>query len=348
MESKEQRKITEQFQRQKALEAWLQADCGLTSVTLQPMLGDASFRRYFRVSTQAGSLVAMDAPPPHENCRPYVAIANALRGMGLQTPEIMAADIEHGYLLITDLGDLTYLKALHSENANQLYQRALDALAILQSGRQIAGHTLPPFTRNFMWQEWVWHKEWFLGKLLCLPLENVEKELDSCYERIVESALHQPQVFMHRDYHSANLMVLPNNDMGILDFQDAFIGPVTYDLVSLLRDCYIDWPEKDVRIWVQIYWQKLAAQGVLRDVDEQQFLRWFDWMGMQRHLKALLTFARKHVRDQQTHYLQHVPRTLAYLLNTTQRYPECAALHDYLHATVQPAFERVMSTLCVA
>jgi aminoglycoside/choline kinase family phosphotransferase len=155
------------------------------------------------------------------------------------------------------------------------------------------------------------------------------KTLDACYERLIEAISTQPQVFMHRDYHSANLMVL-KQDVGILDFQDAFIGPVTYDLASLLRDCYIAWPDEQVTRWVQQYWRMQREQGLLNNISEDQFMRMFDWMSVQRHLKALMTFARKHVRDQQSSYLQHIPRTLNYLQHVTSRYPELTPMHRYL------------------
>jgi N-acetylmuramate 1-kinase len=326
-------------ERKSALAAWLESDCGLQPISLQAMAGDASFRRYFRIHTQTGSLVVMDAPPVQENCRSYVAVANALRSMGLNAPEIIAADLERGFLLITDFGDLTYLKTLNAQNADPLYQQALNALATLQSCRSVPDSSIPPFTRQVMWQEWAWHKEWFLEKLLGLQSAAEEKELDASYALIVESAATQPQVFMHRDYHSANLMVLPAQGVGILDFQDAFIGPLTYDLVSLLRDCYIDWPEERVHHWVLDYQKKLQQRGLL-DVDPQVILRWFDWMGMQRHLKALLTFARKYVRDQQPQYLNYIPRTLKYLQNVSQRYPELSLLNKYLNTTVAKAVER--------
>lgn len=321
-----------------ALQHWLDDACGLDRVTLQPMQGDASFRRYFRIHTPSTSYVAMDAPPPQENCRPYVAIAKSLRSMGLHAPEIIAADVENGFLLMTDFGDWTYLKSLNMQNADSLYDSALTALASMQAIREVPGRPLPHFTQDFMRQEWAWHKEWFLGKLLHLDVSQQEAALDQCFEHVVESAANQPQVFMHRDYHSANLMVLPASQVGILDFQDAFIGPVTYDLVSLLRDCYIDWPAALVTKWALSYHAKLQL-----DVTQEEFLRWFDLMGVERHLKALFTFARKHVRDQQSNYLKHVPRTLKYLLNVTQRYPELLALHDYLQMHVQTEFEKVIT-----
>lgn len=327
--------------RKNALERWCSAIGWLQNVSILPMPNDASFRRYFRVCSSKGSFVAMDAPPPQENCYPFAAIARALHAKGLNTPEIFAEDLEQGFLLITDFGDKTYLKALNMENADTLYSRALESLTIMQGCREVPGRMIPPFTREFMLQEWAWHKEWFLDKWLGVPLTNIERALDDCYMRIIDMAATQPQVFMHRDYHSANLMVLPGS-VGILDFQDAFIGPVTYDLVSLLRDCYISWPDERVTHWVNTYWRSLIQLGVLNAVTQQEFLHWFDWMGLQRHLKALLTFARKKIRDQQPQYLKHVPRTLYYLLNVSGRYPELNAMSEYLHLTVKPAVEREM------
>lgn len=331
-----------------ALKQWL-IQCGLPlSLELKPMINDASFRRYFRVYTPTGTWVAMDAPPPWENCESYVAIARALLTLGLQVPEIIYEDIVQGFLLITDLGEVTYLRALTMHNADQLYDRALKALCLMQGLSHIPSRTVPLFDKELMWKEWEWHKEWFLGKLLGLSLSVIqEKELDSTMMLLVESAMTQPQVFMHRDFHSANLMVLANENVGVLDFQDAFRGPITYDLASLLRDCYIDWPHERVTAWAIQYWQQLQALGVLtKKVSYQEFLRWFDWMGMQRHIKTLFTFARKHLRDQQSHYLKHVPRTLKYLLTISQCYSQCRPLHDYLETKVQPAFDQ-MKSLCV-
>jgi len=344
MESAQEVKVAElkKAERQRAIEQWLYSACRMKSASLQPMKGDASMRRYFRISAMDQSYVVMDAPPSQENCYPFVEISAALRKMGLHTPEILHADLFQGFLLLTDFGDTTYLKALTAENADQLYRAALKALSVLQGCRSVEGYIVPPFTADFMWQEWAWYKEWMLNGLLGLSLPLAEKDLDACYGQLVESAVNQPQVFMHRDFHSANLMALPDGNVGILDFQDAFIGPVTYDLVSLLRDCYIDWPQERVRAWALFYLQTLQKNSVFNQVTEQEFLRWFDFMGMQRHLKALLTFARKHVRDHQSHYLKYIPRTLNYVLRVSQVYPELDTLHDYLRVTVQPAFERVM------
>jgi len=335
--------------RQIELYQWLHSLAELSSIKLLPMQADASFRRYFRVLTNNGSFVAMDAPPATENCRPFVAVANALRQHGLLAPQIIAAELDHGFLLLTDFGDQTFLKALTPENATSLYHAGLNALATMQDCRPSSEvYSLPAFNGEFMLKEWQWVKEWVFEKWLQLNLSSQSLiELDQVYQLIVESAVQQPQVFMHRDFHSANLMLVdePSSastfQVGILDFQDAFIGPVTYDVVSLLRDCYIDWPNELVCEWVEYYRQLLISKNII-SATETEFLKWFDWMGIQRHLKALLTFARKHVRDQQSRYLQFVPRTLAYLLSVSANYPELKPLHMFLQTQLQPACLRAI------
>src|SRR5436190_8088598 len=251
--------------RQTALIEWLQQLVELPPFQLVAMHGDASFRRYFRLITSNGSFVAMDAPPATENCRAFVMIAAALRAHGLHAPEIFAADISQGFLLLTDFGDQTYLQTLSANNADKLYSAALEALATLQSCRPV-DYSLSVFDRAFMQKEWAWFKEWVLQKWLTINLSAAQAAaLDICYDKIISSAESQPQVFMHRDYHSANLMVLPDTDVqvGILDFQDAFIGPVTYDLVSLLRDCYIDWPDAQVERLALYYHEQLTRLKVI-------------------------------------------------------------------------------------
>lgn len=342
MESAQALKLAAQTERQQLLLAWLEANAGVHPIEMQAMPGDASLRRYFRIHIRGESFVVMDASPEHENCRPFVAIAKALCEIGLNAPDILEADLERGFLLLTDFGDHTFLNSLNINNADPLYRKALEALALLQTCRFVDGHTIPPFTADFMRKEWAWHKEWFLDKWLGVDYRAQEKELDACYELLVQSAVSQPQVFMHRDYHSANLMVLPDDDVGILDFQDAFMGPVTYDAVSLLRDCYIDWPEERVRNWSLFYREKLLESETVGSFDEATWLFWFDLMGMQRHLKALLTFARKQVRDHQPRYLQFVPRTLNYLVRVSANYPELSAMHQFLQQTVRPAVQQVM------
>jgi len=316
--------------RQNALKEWLRDYCKLPAFRIKAMPGDASFRRYFRVQLENNAFVAMDAPPPRENCAPFVAISSALHTLGLNTPNIIACDLQQGFLLLTDFGDSLYLKELNVENAEVLYTRALDALAILQTCQQVDGWTIPHFTAEFMRNELEAFKEWFIKRHLNITFtQTVENQLAICFDFLADTAANQPQVFMHRDYHSANLMVLADDvsaQVGILDFQDAFYGPVTYDLVSLLRDCYISWPDNIVTKLALYYRDKINLQSVSND----EFLRAFDLMGLQRHMKALLTFSRKLHRDNNPHYLQHIPRTLDYIRTISARYPECKVLHEVM------------------
>lgn len=315
--------------RQQALTEWLMTELQLSRVTLQALPADASFRRYFRVQIQGKSVLAMDAPPSKENCQPYIAIANALRAQGLCTPVILAQDVQQGFLLITDFGDSLYLKELTSNNAVELYGIALQALHQMQRCLAVPGWTLPLFTTDFMFQELNLFKEWFLVKHLDLTLTaETQALLTQFFYFLAETAANQPQVFMHRDYHSANLMCLPRQQVGILDFQDAFMGPITYDLVSLLRDCYIAWPTQLVTQLALQFHRDLTIK-----VSQTEFLRWFDLMGLQRHLKALLTFARKFHRDNNSHYLKHIPRTLNYVMQISQCYPECKPFLNFLRET---------------
>jgi len=309
-----------------AFEQWLTGPCQLTSCRLDPLPGDASFRRYVRVHQAHQTFIAMDASAEKQSCIPFVAIAESLQKYGLCTPTIFAYDFTQGFLLLRDFGNRLLLNELTITNAATHYQNVLDALVIMQQA-DIQNWTLKPFTSEFMRAELNLFREWFLEKHLGLTLtDSTNKILDASFDFLAESAARQPQVFMHRDYHSANLMILPDDKTGILDFQDAFRGPVTYDLVSLLRDCYIAWPEDLVYESVMYFYKKIA----LPNVSEKEFIRWFDWMGMQRHLKALLTFSRKFRRDNNAGYLQHIPRTLNYILTISERYPETMALHQFL------------------
>jgi aminoglycoside/choline kinase family phosphotransferase len=340
MESKSERKIK--------FEQWLGDSLGGQSFQALAMPGDASLRSYYRIVTPVSSYVAMDAPPP-ENCRPFVAVAAALQVMGLLAPEVIAQNLDMGFLLLTDFGDTTYLKSFHQQpgiaHANDLYGRALRALAMMQACRSVPGHELKPFGREWMEREWAWHQEWFLEKWLGVALPS-GGALDACYEQLIISALEQPQVFMHRDYHAANLMVAAENKVGILDFQDAFIGPLTYDPASLLRDCYVDWPQENVRAWAIGYANILREQGLLTGISDQTFMRWFDFMGLQRHIKALLTFARKYVRDQQPRYLEFVPRTLNYIVEVSRQYPELQPITEFYTNVTELASQKA-KTICV-
>lgn len=310
-----------------SLELWLTGHCQLTSYQLDPLPGDASFRRYIRIHQANKTYIVMDASLEKQSCVPFVAISQSLRKHGLYTPEVFASDFTQGFLLLSDFGDRLYLNELTPANAHKYYGHALDALHSMQQCKTIDNWDLKPFTAEFMRNELMLFKEWFLEKHLALALtHSTQKMLEKSFDYLAQRSAAQPYVFMHRDFHSANLMVLPQEHVGILDFQDAFWGPVTYDLVSLLRDCYIAWPESTVQQLVAYFWEKMALPKVSLD----EFSCWFDWMGMQRHLKALLTFSRKYRRDNNPNYLQHIPRTLNYVLTISARYPETQALHQFL------------------
>lgn len=326
--------------------SWLKDDCALTFQQLQALAGDASMRRYFRVLNDQQSYVVMDAPPAFENCANFIAVSRALSSIGLNTPQIIHQNIAAGFLLLDDFGDATYLKILNASNADQLYGKAIEALIKIQGCKNIPGRETPIFSQEFMQREWGWHKEWFLSRFLLLPISRVEHELDAAFHLLSAEISQQPYLFMHRDYHSANLMYLANREVGILDFQDAFFGPVTYDLVSLLRDCYIAWPEKKVLRWVKRYYDYLNQNKMVQPISEDCFVRWFDWMGLQRHLKALFTFSRKKLRDNQKQYLKYMPRTLDYIITVSARYPELYGLHVFYESSVAPALKEHTS-LCM-
>jgi hypothetical protein len=273
----------------------------------------------------------MDAPPDKEDCRPFVAIAQALRGLGLNAPEVLAGDLDQGLLLLTDLGSRPYLAELDPRSVTPLYEDALEALARLQIGGDPGSPLLPPYDSALLHREMELFREWFLGKLLGLNLRQEECHvLDHLFALLADNALVQPRVWVHRDYHSRNLMVTDPDNPGVLDFQDAVVGAVTYDLVSLLRDCYIAWPREQVEAWALAHRARLRALGMSGLDDAGQFLRGFDLMGTQRHLKAIGIFARLNLRDGKPGYLRDIPRTLGYVLEVAERYPELAGLRDLL------------------
>lgn len=322
------------------LNQWLQQNCTFPIDSLHEIPGDASFRRYFRLYSGTQSYLVMDASQQRDCFEPYVAIAQALYSLGVTVPQVMVQDLSQGYMLISDFGDKQYLKELTRQNADVLYKTVLDSLALLQSCPKVPGWTLPSFDQNFMLRELSEFNSWFLERYLKLSFSVQEKEvLRATFTKLSEAANKQTQVFMHRDYHSANLMLLPEREVGVLDFQDACTGPVTYDLVSLLRDCYIDWPEEQVQSWVGYYYDSLRARHLLQEVSLGQFLTWFDWMGMQRHMKALFIFARKYLRDNTANYLKFMPRTLNYIVKISARYPEFQAFHTYMQHLNLPVWD---------
>lgn len=319
-------------EREPLLREWLDEVLPAPPKRIAPASSDASFRRYFRVWYDGGpTRVVMDAPPDKEDCRPFVALAQAMRGLGLNTPEVLAGDLDQGLLLLTDLGSRQYLPELDERSVPGLYGDALEALARLQIGGDPASSLLPPYDSALLHREMELFREWFLGKLLGLKLTAEEQPiLDQTFALLADNALEQPRVWVHRDYHSRNLMVTDPDNPGVLDFQDAVVGAITYDLVSLLRDCYIAWPCEQVESWALDYRARLRALGIGGLDDADQFLYWFDLMGVQRHLKATGIFARLHLRDGKPGYLGDIPRTLGYALEVAGRYPELADLRSLL------------------
>jgi len=284
----------------------------------------------------------MDAPPSQEDCLPFVRIAGFLESMRLSSPRIIEADIEKGFLLLSDLGNERYFDKLVEEPhlADSLYGDAIDALLVMQRRGEAYQTTLPPYSEKLLHFELSLFHDWLCGTHLQLQLsEDDERSWQACCDMLVETARRQPQVFVHRDYHSRNLMVLNEDNPGILDFQDAVEGPFTYDLVSLLKDCYVRWPADQVRAWALNYYEKLS-DNTRTQIDEQQFLRYFELMGVQRQLKAAGIFCRLSHRDGKNWYLNDVPRTLEYIIEIGPRHEDLSFLVRLIEEQVLPAWRK--------
>ena len=306
--------------RQQQLTNWLETTLNAQPFTLTVASADASFRRYFRVHLSDKTLVAMDAPPPQEDCRPFVRIAKLLLDAGLNVPTVLAEDVGNGFLLLSDLGDATYLSVLNSENAPALYADATEALVKLQLATET--DALPPYDHALLMREMQLFPDWYVNKHLARDLTVLEcQNLQESFELLSKNILAQGQVFVHRDYHSRNLMICKDNP-GILDFQDAVIGAITYDLVSLFKDAYIEWDEEQIIDWLVRYWEKARKAGLPVPTDFSAFYRDFEWMGAQRHIKVLGIFARLYHRDGKDGYLKDMPLVLHYLRKVCARYVE--------------------------
>jgi hypothetical protein len=332
-----------------ALRRWIADELGWPDATLAPASADASFRRYFRVSRADRSWVAMDAPPGKEDVGPYLRVAGMLGEIGVHAPRVLEVNREQGFLLLSDLGSTTYLEALQERaRAESLYADALDALLAIQTRGAALAPSLPPYDDQLLRHEMSLFPEWFLGRHLQFALDRAQVGLlADAFERLAASALEQPRVFVHRDYHSRNLMVGAGAgdvgvNPGILDFQDAMHGPCTYDLVSLLRDCYIDWPQAEVRRWAEGFRVRAAAAGIGADVEPARFERWFDLMGVQRHLKAIGIFARLWHRDGKPGYLADIPRTLNYVIEACARHGDFADFGEFAERKVRPALQALV------
>ncbi len=293
---------------------------------LAPASADASFRSYWRITGENRQLILMDAPPDREDCRPFVSVARRLRDAGLHAPEILVADLDQGFLLLEDLGSRLYSDALveaSRDKVETLYQDALSALAHIQ---RIDPRGLPPYDNALLDQEMELFPQWLLQRHLRRPLSSGEQiEWNLLKRELIASALDQPRVFVHRDYHCRNLMVVSRHNPGIMDFQDAMHGPVAYDLVSLLRDCYVTWPQDRVSVWCEQFRQQQQP-----DISAEQWQRWFDLMGFQRHLKAAGIFCRLNHRDGKDGYLKDIPRTLNYTRQVCRLYPQFSWFDELL------------------
>jgi aminoglycoside/choline kinase family phosphotransferase len=318
------------MQRQQQLTDWLSSLFPDQTFTLAPASADASFRRYFRVTFGDGSTrVAMDAPPQHENCEPFLHIVRLFEQVGTHVPHVYAQDLAQGFLLLSDLGNTTYLHALQTESPKQLYGAATDALIKIQLASKPA--ELPPYDEALLRRELELFPEWYIGKHLGVTLSDKQKtKLEEVFQRILANNLAQPCVYVHRDYHSRNLMFVKDNNPGILDFQDAVYGPITYDLASLFKDAYIQWEEADVMDWLIPYWEKARKAGLPVREDFGEFYRDYEMMGVQRHIKVLGIFARLCHRDGKDGYLKDMPLVMEYLHKACERYIDLKPLLNIL------------------
>lgn len=316
--------------RRQQLQRWIEARLNASPLVLEPASADASFRRYFRVRAAGLSLIVMDAPPEHEDCRPFVRVARLLAEAGVHVPRVIAEDLEQGFLLLSDLGTTSYLQALKNDTADELFRDAIDALLRWQLASRPGA--LPPYDEALLTREMKLFPEWYLQRHLGLTLNPAQLQaLDVVFALILNNNLAQPAVYVHRDYMPRNLMVCEPNP-GVLDFQDAVYGPITYDVASLFRDAFVSWDEERVLDWTARYWEKAKRAGLPVDSDFGSFYRDFEWMGLQRHLKVLGIFARLHYRDGKCGYLEDAPRFVGYVRAVAVRYNPLRPLLTLLDA----------------
>ena len=308
---------------------WVQNALEVASVNLQPASSDASFRRYFRVRANGESRILMDAPTDREDCRPYIAVTDLLDAAGVHVPAIIAQNLNSGFLLLEDLGVRCYLTELDTDSAARLYADALDTLLRMQE--RVPIRALPEYDTALVLGELYLFDEWFLGRHLCIDTGGaVGDRLSRIFRSLADRFQQQAKVFVHRDYHSRNLMRTPERNPGVLDFQDAVAGPAAYDAISLLRDVYIEWPEQRVEAWLLEYHRNALSRNVPIARDPVEFLRDADFVGAQRHLKIAGIFCRLFHRDAKADYLRDIPLTLRYLIAECERQPELAALGKLL------------------
>lgn len=313
------------MERQRKIENWLGDLYPGRHFILTPASADASFRRYFRATDGAGAtFVVMDAPPQREDCAPWLHVQQLFEAAGVHVPHVHAQDLAHGFLLLSDLGATTYLNAFSADNTRALYDDAIDALIRIQCASR--PDELPVYDRALLKRELDLFPDWYIARHLNITLTDAQqKTLATAFDKILAVNLAEPQVYVHRDYHSRNLMVASPNP-GIIDFQDAVYGPISYDLVSLFKDAYVQWPEELVLDWVVRYWQKARQAGLPVRADFGEFYRDYEWMGVQRHIKVLGIFARLWHRDGKDGYLKDMPLVMSYLRTACERYRDLGPL----------------------
>lgn len=337
-------------QRKQALRSWvaeqfqtnpLLAQAGSSAPVLRSLGSDAGFRRYFRLDIATSvPLLAVDAPPETEDTQLFVSLAKYLREQGIKAPMVIADDISQGFLLVEDFGDRLLHRELKPDNAAVLYGEALMVLLRLQQSTDIPA-TLPRYDQPMLRRELEIFVQWFVGELLSYSLTTQEQMLlQNLFEQLESCALDQPQLLVHRDYHSRNLLLCDAGGMGVIDFQGAVVGPFAYDLASLLRDCYIRWPAAQVRRWALSYGNMAMEVGLIPQMGEAQFMQWFDWVGLQRHIKVLGIFARLHLRDGKAHYLADLPLVIRYLLEVANSYPQLQNFAQWFEQRLLPLAEQ--------
>lgn len=308
------------MQRLEKIHEWLGVLFPGQQLGVAPASADASFRRYFRVTLEDGSTrIIMDAPPQHEDCGPFIKVSRLFDDAGVNVPRVLDEDIEQGFLLLTDLGNTTYLSALAEHDANKLYRDAGAALVKIQLASR--PDVLPPYDEALLMREMQLFPDWYVAKHLNITLSADQQQvLANTFALLNQNILAQPQVYVHRDYHSRNLMLCDAENPGVLDFQDAVYGAITYDLVSLLKDAYVEWEEAQILDWAIRYWEQARKAGLPVNDDFSEFYRDFEWMGAQRHIKVLGIFARLYHRDGKDGYLKDMPLVSKYLRKTCERY----------------------------
>ena len=325
-----------------SLLTWLASQFSTEKISLDPMSGDAGFRRYFRFHFQGNSYIAVDAPKEYSNNQAFVTVQGILQALDISVPKIIALDLEQGFFCLSDFGDNLLSSNLSPENMQQYYTLALGELIKTLTCERPLLENLPDYDEPFIRIELNIFKDWLLEKHLSINLNiNEQAELNACFDYLVAAIIAQPKVFMHRDFHSRNIMLLADGQLGMIDFQDAVYGPVTYDLVSLLRDCYVRWPNELIAPVIELHRQKIQALLPGEELTTEKWQYWFDLTGLQRHLKASGIFARLHHRDDKSGYLADIPLTLSYIKDVSAQYDKLSFLHELVSKRVIPALNKV-------